>query len=87
MRSVRLLTTGCLELRPCFAHLDTLIPSVLEFFVTSTPAVSEPRTAATAATAFARFPDGGAFGAYGTDGRRRRRDCYWAKRNKQTQNM
>ena len=65
---------GCLGLRQCFAGLDALVPRVIKLLgVTSTSAVSEPRTTATAATPFARFPDGGAFGAYGTDGRRR--DC------------
>ena len=41
--------------------------------VTSTSAVSEPRTTATAATPFAGFPDIAAFGAYRNNGRRR--DC------------
>ena len=62
---------GCLELRPCFAGLDALIPRVITLGITSTSAVSEPRTTATAATKFLRFRDYAAFGAYGTDGRRR----------------
>ena len=60
---------GCLGLQPCFAGLDALVPRVINVCVTSTPAVSEPRTAATATTGFARFPDGPAFGAYGTGDR------------------
>ena len=69
LSSVSPLTDG---LSPCFAGLHALVPRVLKSCVTDTPAVSEPRTAATAATALPRFRDGAAFGAYGTDGRRRR---------------
>ena len=39
--------------------------------VTSSSAVSEPRTTATATTHFSIFLDGAAFAAHGTDGRRR----------------
>ena len=63
------------EMRPCVADPDALVPRVMELGVTSTPAVSEPRTAATATTACPRFLDGAAFAAYGTDGRRR--GDYW----------
>ena len=62
---------GCLQLRPCFACLDALVPRVMNVCVASTSAVFEPRTAATATTDFAGFADAAAFGAYGTDGRRR----------------
>ena len=48
---------------------------MIELRVTSTSAVSEPRTATAAATAFARFPNGAAFRTYGTNSRRRR-DCW-----------
>ena len=65
------MTDGCLGLRPCFAGLDALVPSVIELGVTSTCAVSEPRPAATATTDFVRFRDDTAFGAHGTYGRRR----------------
>ena len=54
------------------------MPRVMELGVTSSSAVSEPRTAATATTHFAGFLDVAAFRAYGTDGRRRRRrDSCW----------
>ena len=62
---------GCLELWPCFASLNTLVPRVMKLDVTSTSAVSEPRTAATATTVFPGFPNGAAFAAYGTDYLRR----------------
>ena len=65
---------GFLRPRQCFAGLDARVPSVNELRVTSTSAVSEPRTAATAATPFARFPDGAAFVTYRTDSRRC--DCW-----------
>ena len=48
-----------------------MVPSVIELDVTSTSAVSEPRTTATAAADFPRFRDDAAFGTYGTDGCRR----------------
>ena len=64
---------GCLELHLCFACLDALVPRVIQVDVTSTPAVSEPRTIATATTHFPGFRDGTAFGTYGIDGRRN--DC------------
>ncbi len=70
------MAAGCLELRPCFASLDALVPCVIKFCVTSTFAVSEPRTAATATTTSAGFLDGAAVVAYGTDGRRRR-GCWY----------
>ena len=66
---VRLSAASPLELRQCFAGLDALVPRVTQLGVTSTSAVSEPRTAATAATAFAGSPDDAAFGADGNDGR------------------
>ena len=44
---------------------------MIELGVTSTSAVSEPRTSATAAACFPRFRDDTAFGAYKTDSRRR----------------
>ena len=69
------MTADRLGLRPCFADLDALVPRVTELGVTSTSAVSEPRTAATATTAFTRFRDSDTFGTYGTDGRHRRRRC------------
>ena len=63
---------GCLEEpRPDFAGLDALVPRVMKLGVTSSSAVSEPRTTAAATTDFARFLDGAAFGAYQTDCRRR----------------
>ena len=71
LSGVRLSAYGCLELRPCFAGLDALVPRVMKLGVTSTSAVSEPRTTVTAATRFPRFRDDAAFGTYGTDGRRR----------------
>ena len=74
MTRVRLSANSCLGMHQCFAGLDALVPRVLKIDVTSTSAVSEPRTAATAATSFAGFLDGAAFGAYGTDGRRH---GYW----------
>ena len=45
--------------------------------VTSSSAVSEPRTTATATTDFARFLDGAAFGAYQTGCRRRDCSCVY----------
>ena len=66
-----MLTVGCLELRPCSAGPDALVPRVTKLGVTSTSAVSEPRTTATTTTTFPRFRDGAAFGAYGIDGRHR----------------
>ena len=48
------------------------------FCSTSTPAVSEPRTATTATTTAAGFLDGAAFGAYGTDVRRGESWCLYA---------
>ena len=47
----------------------------MKFAVTSTSAISEPRTAATTTTTPARFPNGAAFGACGMNCRRRR-DCW-----------
>ena len=55
---------------PCVAGLNALVPRVAELRVTSTAAVSEPRTAATTTTCFPRFLDGAAFEAHGPDGRR-----------------
>ena len=70
--------TGFLGLRPRFAGLDALVPRMIKLGVTSTSAVSEPRTTATAATNFTRFRDDAVFEAYGTySRRRRRRDYYW----------
>ena len=76
MNSVRVSADGCPGLRPCFAGLDALVPRVIKLGVTSTSAVSEPRTAATTTTAFPRFLDGAAFAAYGPDGCRRH-DGFW----------
>ena len=67
--SVQLLADNCPGLRPCCAGLDALGPRVTKFCVTSTSAVSEPRTPATAATTFTGFADGAAFGAHGTGDR------------------
>ena len=74
---VRHVSTGidALLLYKSFAGLDTLVPRVVKFCVTSTSAVFEPRTSATAATPFARFRDGAASGAYG-NGDRRCRVCW-----------
>ena len=55
--------------------------------VTSTSAVSEPRTTATAATNFPRFRDDAAFGANGTDARRRGCWCMWIVQNTKDENM
>ena len=55
---------GCLGPGPCFAGLDSLVPSVIELAVTSTSTVSEPRTAATATTDFSGLLDGAALRAY-----------------------
>ena len=46
----------------------------MKLVVTGTPAVFEPRTAATATTSFAGFLNGAAFEANGTGCRRR--DCW-----------
>ena len=67
-------TDGYLGLCQCFAGLDALVPRVIKLAVTSTSAVSEPRTTATTATYFPGFRNDPAFGAYETDGRRR--SCY-----------
>ena len=53
---------GCFGLRPYFAYLDTLAPSVLKFSISTSPTVSEPGTAATATTNFPRFFDDATFG-------------------------
>ena len=74
MSHVRLLDHGCILLRQCFAGPDALVPRVIKLGVTSTSAVSEPRTTAATATYFPRFRNDPAFGAYETDGRRR--NCY-----------
>ena len=71
---VRLSPDGYLGLRQCFAGLDALVPCVVKLDVTSTSAVSEPRTTATATTVFPRFRDGAAFATYMPDGCRRY-DC------------
>ena len=57
--------------------MDALVPRVMKLGVSSTPTVSEPRTAETAATPFARFLDGAAFWAHGTADRRRSRWCLY----------
>ena len=62
-------------MRPFFAGLDALVPRVAKLAVTSTSAVSEPRTAATAAADFSRFLDGTALRACQTDCRRRNCSC------------
>ena len=69
------MTNDHLELWACFAGLDTLVPRVVKFCVTSTSTVFEPRTSATATTDFPGFRDGAAFGTHVPDGRRRRN--YW----------
>ena len=56
-----------LRVRPCFAGPDALGPRVTKLGVTTTSAVSKPRTPATTATGFAGFLDGAAFGTCGTD--------------------
>ena len=63
-------------MRPCFADPDAFVPRVIMLGVTSTSAVSEPRTAATTTTAFPRFRDGAAFAAFGPDGRYPRGSWY-----------
>ena len=74
-----MLTPGCLQLRPCFAGPDALVPRVMAFCVTGTSAVPEPRTAATATASFPGFRDGAAFAACETaDGRRRRGYCCYS---------
>ena len=64
-----------LGLRPYFAGLDALVPRVMKLDITTTSAVSEPRTAATTTTAFTRFLDGTAFATFAPDDHRRRRGC------------
>ena len=66
-----MLFDGCAGLRECFTGTDALVPRVTEFGVSSTSAVSEPRTTATATACFARFRDDAAFGTYRIDDRRR----------------
>ena len=61
-------------MRRCFAGLDALVPRVIKLGVTSTSAVSGPRTAATATTSLAGLASYAAFGAYGPDARLR---GYW----------
>ena len=74
MSNVCLSADGSLGLRPCFACLDALVPRVTKLLgVTSTSAVSKPRTIATTTTRFTRSRDDATFGACRTDGRRR--DC------------
>ena len=68
--SVSLLTHHHLGLSR-FAGLNTFIPSVLKFCVTSRPALPIPRTSTSAATEFAGFRDGATCEACGADGRRR----------------
>ena len=58
-------------MRPCFAGLNTLVPRVMKFRVTRSPAISEPRTTAATAAHFPRFLDSTAVRAYGNEGR-----CY-----------
>ena len=65
---------GRLGLGQRLAGLDPVVPRVAQFWVTSTPAVAGPRTAATAATDFPGFLNDAAFGACGTDNGRCR-DC------------
>ena len=69
LNSILLLTNSCLRVRPYFAGLDTLVPRVMKFRVTRSPALSEPRTAPATATHFPRFVDSAAVRAYGNDGR------------------
>ena len=54
----------------CFGSLDALVPRVLKFCVASSPALSEPRTAASATTQLAGILDGTTLEAQETDGRR-----------------
>ena len=61
---------GHARLQNTNTDLDALVPRMTELGVTSTPAVSEPGTAATTTTNFPRFLDDAAFEAHGTDGRR-----------------
>ena len=74
MSRVWLPSASSLGLPPCFADLDALVPRVFKIGVTSSSAVSEPRTTATATTVFPRFRDGAAFATYMPDGCRRY-DC------------
>ena len=76
MSRVCLSADGCLlELWPCFAGLDALVPRVMKLGVIGTSAVSEPRTTATTTTDFSRFLDGTALRACQTDCRRRNCSC------------
>ena len=77
MSRVWLCAEGCLGLCQCFTGPDALVPRVTKLGVTSTSAVSEPRTTATTASDFPRFSDGATFGAHGTDGRRRVCRCVY----------
>ena len=63
----------CLGLSPCFAGPNALVPRVLNLYVASTSAFSEPRATATTTTHFAGLPDGDTCGANGTGGLRRGR--------------
>ena len=65
------LANDSLSLCSYFAGLNALVPRVIKFCVTSTSAVSEPRTAATTTTNFARFFNGAAFRTCKTDHHRR----------------
>ena len=74
LSSVSLLIIGYFRPRQCFAGLGALGPRVTNLVITSTSAVSEPRTTFTATTSFSRFLDNTAFGTYRIDGRRY--DCW-----------
>ena len=62
-------------MRPCFTGLDAVVPRVINLDSTSSPTVSEPRTAAATTTAFPRFRDGAALATFGPAGCRRRGCC------------
>ena len=79
MSRVCLSADGCLlELWPCFAGLDALVPRVMKLGVIGTSAVSEPRTTATTTTDFSRFLDGATLGTYQPGCRRRDCSCVYA---------
>ena len=73
LSTMDLLVHDCVQLLPCFAGLQALVPRVSKCWFTSTSAVSEPRTTSTATTEFVRFLHETALGAYQSDSRRR---CY-----------
>ena len=65
--------TRAFGLSLAFAGPNPFVPCVADLLaVTTTSAVSEPRTSDTTTTPFFRFLDGAAFVAHGLDGRRDR---------------